>query len=146
MSPLISDLDFLTETGVSLPWIVWIPNVSSGSPTYRMYRPYRHRIVWIVWIPAVSGIDRIRFFPPWLYTKFFFLYIRMFWQTNNRFRFLDPRNLYSNFIRHCYLRKQILTKKSNFQVLSSKQKILALLSKVTVLSKVQIKILGVEES
>jgi len=66
MSPLISDLHFLTGTGVSLLWIVWIPNVSSGSPTYRVYRPYRHRIVWIVrivWIPAVSGIDGIRFSP-----------------------------------------------------------------------------------
>ncbi len=66
----------------------------------------------------------------------------MFWQTNNRFRFLDPKNLYSIFIRHCYPRKQILTKKSNFQVLTSKQKMLALLSKIMVLSKVQLRFLG----
>ncbi len=63
MSPLISNLYFLTGTGLSLLWIVWIPNVFSGSPTHRVYRPYRHRIFWI---PAISGIDGIRFFSPWV--------------------------------------------------------------------------------
>jgi hypothetical protein len=40
MSPLISDLYFLTRTEVSPDWIVCTPDVSSESPMYPMYRPY----------------------------------------------------------------------------------------------------------
>jgi hypothetical protein len=66
MSPLISDLHFLSGTGVSLLWIVWIPSVFSGSPAYHVYRPYRHRIVWIVWIPSVSsGSPTYRVYRPY---------------------------------------------------------------------------------
>jgi hypothetical protein len=79
MSPLISDLHFLTRTGVSPLWIVWIPNISSGSPTYPMYLPYLHGILWIVRILGILGVsaaDGIRFFPLERVTNYISVYIR----------------------------------------------------------------------
>jgi hypothetical protein len=62
---------------------------------------------------------------------------KIFFETNNRFKFLDAKNLYSNCLQHCYLQQQ--SENNLFRAQN-------LFSKITVSYKVPIKVFRVKGS